>query len=272
MERAGLLLGEVEAHEAWGAALKGLLQGGDDWDELHVRWVPLTQVQAMREAAGRLGLKTCVWAQQPNYRMKLGGVEGGLESYLQTLSRNTRYQVRRSIRLYRELGDLTVHPAHDESTAVEYFEALVSLHERHWRRRGREGAFGGHFMYEFHRRYVRAAWARGDVQLLRISAGSRCIGYLYNMVYRGVVSNYQCGFCYPEDPRFKPGLVSHALAIAHNAALGMQVYDFLLGDARYKRTLANDCEEQFWVVFQKPRWWLQVVDRLQARLHLIKGR
>ena len=54
--------------------------------------------------------------------------------------------------------------------------------------------------------------------MLRITAGGRIIGYLYNFVHAGHVYNYQSGFAYEDDPVVKPGFVSHYLAIEHYLA------------------------------------------------------
>ena len=64
--------------------------------------------------------------------------------------------------------------------------------------------------------------------------------------------SYQSGFAYSEDPREKPGLVCHTLAIDHYARLGMRVYDLLGGDDRYKKTLAGGGEALHWATLR--RW------------------
>jgi len=65
-------------------------------------------------------------------------------------------------------------------------------------------------------------------------------GYLYNFVHDGWVAAYQSGFDFgPDADRLRPGLVCHLMAIQHYAGAGMRRYDFLGGEARYKRSLAN---------------------------------
>jgi CelD/BcsL family acetyltransferase involved in cellulose biosynthesis len=45
----------------------------------------------------------------------------------------------------------------------------------------------------------------------------------------------------------KPGLVCHALAIDHNCRCGHLEYDFLMGDAQYKRSLSTSASEMTWL-------------------------
>jgi CelD/BcsL family acetyltransferase involved in cellulose biosynthesis len=117
---------------------------------------------------------------------------------------------------------------------------------------GKTGAFAGDFLQGFHRRLVAEGVANGDVQLLRTRAGDgRIIGYLYNFLHRRRVYAYQSGFERSADNRLKPGLVSHHLAIEMNRAAGQGVYDFLAGDSRYKRSLANGVTELLWLVVQR---------------------
>jgi len=59
-------------------------------------------------------------------------------------------------------------------------------------------------------------------------------------VHDGWVAAYQSGFDFgPDADRLRPGLICHLMAIQHYRRAGMRRYDFLGGEARYKRSLAN---------------------------------
>jgi CelD/BcsL family acetyltransferase involved in cellulose biosynthesis len=92
---------------------------------------------------------------------------------------------------------------------------------------------------EFHRALVSRAWPEGGVELLRIRAGEKPIGYLYNFLWRGWVGYYTSGFVYTDDNRLKPGLVAHWLAIERHLAAGARIYDFMAGESRYKASLGE---------------------------------
>jgi len=190
----------------------------------------------------------------------LDAVRKAGEEYLDSLSSNTRYQIRRSIRRYTErFGPPEHRVAESAAERLHWLDDLVALHEAHWRDQGSSGAFTDGRL-EFHRSLIRAATSRADddelrVDISRLRFGSTTIGLLYHLVFRGRVSFYQSGLDYADDPRLKPGLVSHAFAIHHFAEQGLREYDFLGGETdpvRYKRSLANARRPLVWARFQEP--------------------
>jgi CelD/BcsL family acetyltransferase involved in cellulose biosynthesis len=89
-----------------------------------------------------------------------------------------------------------------------------------------------------------------------VNAGTHVVGYLYNFVHRGWVAAYQSGFDFSEDAdRLKPGMVCHLLAMEHYRQAEMQAYDFLGGEARYKRTFANAETELLWLEVRHKSPW-----------------
>ncbi len=175
----------------------------------------------------------------PCYAVDLAALRATGQDYLAGLSANSRYALRRSIRLYEAAGPLRFQTAGSVDEALQYFAELKRRHEIYWSRRGERGAFTSPFFEPFHAALIREAFPAGHVQLCRISAGDRPIGYLYNFLWRGCVYAYQSGFDYDDDARLKPGLTSHYLAIAQALASGYEVYDFMAGDGQHKRSLAR---------------------------------
>ena len=162
------------------------------------------------------------------------------QTYLAALSSNTRYQLRRSQRAYAAAGALELRRAASLDEAVAFLDALAVLHQAIWTRRGRTGAFADPWIGKFHRTLVQRGLERGEIALLRLTAGQRVVGYLYNFEFRGSVVNYQSGFDYEGAQRHqKPGLTSHHQAIIDAASGGFARYDFLAGDDRYKRSLGT---------------------------------
>lgn len=213
-------------------------------DELVVPGVALT---SGHEVAGLL---VRVERRNVGYRSSLASVgDGGVETLL---SRNARQQLRRSMRSYEKDGPLGLDVAGDVTTALDYFSRLKDLHVRSWTRRGKRHAFDTPHFEIFHHALIEAGVADGSVQLLRIAAGDRVLGYLYNFCRAGVVSSYQSGFD-DEDSALRPGYVSHALAIAHYAKAGFTCYDFLAGSNRLKETFGRERYELSWCRFRKPK-------------------
>lgn len=167
---------------------------------------------------------------------------------LAVCSANTRHQIRRSFRAYAERGEVALARAATVTEALAWFDALVELHQRSWQARGQRGAFADPFMLRFHRALIEGAMPRGEIDLLRMTAGGEANGYLYNLRLRGWVHAYQSGFDYGNaPPHGKPGMTCHVLAAQRAANAGDGVYDFLAGDDRYKRSLANASRTLRWV-------------------------
>ena len=158
---------------------------------------------------------------------------------LDGFSANTRQQLRRSLRAWEEIGPLTLKVAPPDQ-ADDYLDALAGFHQRYWTGRNKPGAFAEPFFGRFHHTLLKRASDRQSIDVIRVSAGDRVAGYLYNFVHDGWVAAYQSGFDFsPDADRLRPGLVCHLMAIRHYAQAGMRRYDFLGGEARYKRSLAN---------------------------------
>ena len=75
----------------------------------------------------------------------------GVESYLATLSKNRRAQIRRSLRLYQELAPLKLREAGSIEEALLFFDGLKTLHTERWRSKGRGGSFANSRWEAFHR-------------------------------------------------------------------------------------------------------------------------
>jgi CelD/BcsL family acetyltransferase involved in cellulose biosynthesis len=164
------------------------------------------------------------------------------------LSANARYQIRRSERCYRACGPLAACRARSLAEAKDFFCALIRLHQAYWTGRGRPGAFANPAVLRFHRALIERAFASGGIELIRVSAGPRALGYLYNFRHRDRVYAYQSGFDYAlPHPHCKPGLTCHHLAIERHLAEGAAVYDFLGGAHRYKASLANAETRLYWI-------------------------
>jgi CelD/BcsL family acetyltransferase involved in cellulose biosynthesis len=185
-----------------------------------------------------------------------------LEGFISSLSRNSRQQLRRSIRAYERSAPLSIEIAKDSQRALEFFAQMKLLHVRSWTRRQHKHAFDSPFFETFHRSLIRRGAGSGSVHLVRVSAGDRAIGYLYNFLRDGTVSSYQSGF-EDTEKRLRPGYVCHALAIAHYAATGMTYYDFLGGANGLKQSFAPEQYTLFWPRLRARTLPLQVEGKIR---------
>lgn len=177
---------------------------------------------------------------EPAYKVDLAALRAEGMSYLDTLGPQTRASVRRSLRLYENCGPLNLAAAASVEQGLEFLARLKHFHQLHWQARGRPGAFANPLFEDFHRRLVRTGLPQGQVQLLRLTAGSEEVGYLYNFLHGGQVLSYQSGFHFGLMARnHHPGLVVHVLAAQRALEHGFDAYDLLAGEARYKQQLGS---------------------------------
>ncbi|MDE2227950.1 MAG: GNAT family N-acetyltransferase [Alphaproteobacteria bacterium] len=189
--------------------------------------------------------------QRPGFAVDLARVRDA-DDFTAVLSSNARQQLRRAQREFERDGAIAVTEARDAGEALAFFAALKELHVRSWQRRGQRHAFVEPYFEVFHRALIEREFGHGAIQLLRITVAERAIGYLYNFRRAGRVYAYQSGFDDGERKR-RPGVLSHALAIGHNAAAGAAVYDFLAGENQLKTSFATDRYALAWQVIRFPR-------------------
>ncbi len=229
-----------------GGALRGAIAGGRTaagrwaWGRgLVLSGVPPALEMALRAA----GAVTRRVAERVSPFLTLPG-----PPLLDRVSANTRYQIRRAERRYAAAGPLEVTRAGAVAQAWEWLEAMAALHQAGWQARGKPGAFAEPFFGRFHRELIARALPQGACDLLRITAGGRIVGFLYNLIREGRVLSYQSGFDYAgAGGHEKPGLVCHHLAVERYRQAGYQVYDLLAGESRYKSSLADSAATLLWL-------------------------
>ena len=194
------------------------------------------------------------WVRR-SYAVDLQAVRAAGGDFLKLISANSRSQIRRSIKEYGRLGELTLTAAASVAQGLDWLARLAALHQAHWVAQGEPGAFSNTFFTRFHRTLVERHLMDGGVQLLRVAVGEHDLGFLYSFVRAGRVYFYQSGLEYGLiDKHARPGLVAHVLAAQHNAALGHDVYDFMAGESRYKVNLATLDEQMTWMTLRTSAW------------------
>lgn len=192
--------------------------------------------------------------------------------YLDRRSANTRQQIRRSDRAY---GSLTVRRARNAAEAHAMLDVMVPLHQATWTARGQPGCFAEPFFGRFHHALIDRGMARNEIDMLRVEAGTGVVGILYNFRYRGRSAAYQSGFVYDmANPRMKPGLTCHHQAIRYSLENGIDYYDFLAGDDRYKHSLADQGIRLHWLTADSawsPAMWSGPAQTVTAQLRRFRS-
>jgi hypothetical protein len=239
------------------------LSDDTQWDELRLSGLTSTHARQAILLATHYGLRPRLDHDSPSFLIDLQAVRdqhGG--DYLQALSPNTRQQLRRSRRMAQDtLGPLKLEMADSVEQALDWFEQTAPLHRMRWdtphqAHNGR--GFDNPDFVRFHQSLIRHAFPEGGIQFLRLRAGHTVLAYLYNFVTGENVHFYMSGINYQLEPNLRPGMLAHWMAIEASLTTGKRSYDFLAGDARYKRSLSTAEDKVLWLVLQRPRLKLQV--------------
>jgi len=228
-------------------------------DELHLKEVP----EQYEQYAWAPGIRQTLLSRHPSWKVDLDSIRASGRDYLEHLSANTRYQVRRAKRLYGLRGKLVATRAENIADALSFFDAMKTLSTAYWSRRGQIGAFTYPFFDRFHKTLIRTCVPRRTVEMIRVTAGDQVVGYLYNFIYKGWVYAYQSAFVFEDDPKYKPGLVTHDLCIEQHIRQGSHVYDFLAGYSRYKSNLGMRGVDMLDIVLQRPMAKLRIENLLR---------
>ncbi len=266
LEYGGILCDRAAHAAVTEAALSWLLKQDPNWSEICLSGLLPAGLSDVMAVAARLGLLPWTFDLKPCDYVDLEVVRGAEGDYLSQLSRNTRQQLRRALRLYEAEGPLSLTAPRNLAEAHGFLGELAELHQGYWTARGESGSFSNAYFTQFHRALIDAGFADGKIQLLRASAGDQPIGYLYNFLHKGYVYGYQSGFRYDEDPKRKPGLVTHYLAIEENLSQGARIYDFMAGQGQHKRSLSNATQDMTWLVLQRNL----LKNRLEQQLRRMK--
>lgn len=211
---------------------------------------------AIADGLNQFGRPVVRWADAGSGFVDLSSIRAAGKTYLSSLKSSTARRIRRSMSLYRDQGDIELTSASTVEQALDYFDEAAKLHQARWIARGETGAFASSFFVTFHRELISKALPKGNVELIRITVGGDPLGFLYNFIDRGQVYQYASGFRFDSDNRLKPGLVCHALCIQRHLDNGMQGYDFMGGDQRYKLELGQPGPRIVTAVIQRPHWLL----------------
>lgn len=157
------------------------------------------------------------------------------ETYLATLSRKLRYQLRQNERTLVAEG-ATFRLADDPARLPGDLDALFALHRNRFSDE-ESPAFAG--MEAFHRDFAAAALGQGWLRLWLLEVGETAVAAWYGFRFGRMDWFYQTGRD-PEWDRLSVGKALIAHTIREAIADGIQTYSFGRGDVPYKARLAHD--------------------------------
>ena len=219
------------------------------WDELILAGIAQQQAQSWQQS----GLTAVVDWQAPCFGVDLQQLRAQGGDYLASLSANCRYQINRSKKRYQQRGALRLAKPQDLAEAQAWFAAMGPWHQQRFGTGPGQSGFSNPDFIGFHQAMLADYWPQQGVELLALMAGDEHLATFYQLCYRQHVYFYLAGFKPEQDKHLKPGLVGHSLCIEHYSAEGLDFYDFMAGDERYKRQLGFEHNSLCQLRLQRPR-------------------
>jgi len=227
-----------------------------NWDEVSFPGVSDVSVlsKSLKDVSG-VSTKLIVANRHPNYVIDLRKLRESGTDYLTTLGKNTRYKIRRSIKKFEGIGSVSVSEAGSEAEGLAWMEKMKQFSIARMKNMKRISSFENEGFSRFHEEYFRKSFPLGRVLLQKFTAGEITIGYHYNILSNGRLYFYQCGYDYDRVGDLNPGIFCHYQNITWAASKGLLMYDFMPGDADYKKDLSNGeiSEHVEWLILRRPR-------------------
>jgi len=249
-EYNGFLAEKGHRAQAIAASMAYLISEFPGWDELVVGAMTKDEAELLERTSSLQ--RHDLW-KSPAYGVDLTRIRNQKQVYLESLSSNTRYQIRRSLKLYNQMGDISLSFAEDLETALSYLDRVAPLHLDRWGDGLEQSGFANKSFVLFHQLLIKKGWQHKQIDFIKVSCGDQVLGFFYNFLYRGRIYFYLSGLDVATDPKLKPGLCGHALSIQYYLEQGYLYYDFMGGDDRYKRNLGEQHQELYQIALQRPR-------------------
>lgn len=227
------------------------LQQQAGWEEFILGAI---NAEAVEHLLGTGGLVAHVRWEAPCYGVPLDALGDKPDAYLDTLSGNTRHQIRRARRLYEICGPVVLVRPQSLDEALKVFDAIGPRHLERWGQGPDESGFANPAFVQFHRAMIESQWAACGVDLVSMYVGDDVVATFYNLLYRGQVYFYLGGLKVEADNKLKPGLLGHAMCIQEYRDAGFHYYDFMGGQERYKEQLGQWHQRLVQVSLQRERF------------------
>jgi CelD/BcsL family acetyltransferase involved in cellulose biosynthesis len=242
------------------------------WSELRLEGFIPHHADALIRASASIGLpfRTKEQRKTPAFDFQKAQDEGH-QDIISALGSNTRYNIRRSIRLFdSKFGRQQIEWAETKEQAKDILTELIELHQKRWQSIKMPGSFRTDRVKRYHEDLIDtlSLWPQGSLIVFRLKHGNTTIGCLFNFVDEdGHVLTNKSGIPLFEDNRLKPGFVTHVICMqecqrrsllekekhrqpslseeAHSLP-PFKKYDFLEGENIYKEQLSNTESHLTW--------------------------
>jgi CelD/BcsL family acetyltransferase involved in cellulose biosynthesis len=188
------------------------------------------------------------------------------ESYLASLGKNLRRDLRRLERELLDTGRAVVHAVTRLDELAQAMDILVELHQRRRKMLGEDGCFTSPRFLGFYRDVVPAMLVHGQVQFFWLELDGKPVAAEYQLVGNGVLYAYQAGVD-PQSMQHQPGKLLNLAILRRAIEHGYRAFDFLRGDEPYKARFGAQSHSNVQWRVVPPR----AVPRLRHSLWLAKN-
>jgi CelD/BcsL family acetyltransferase involved in cellulose biosynthesis len=246
------------------ACIQALQQSEYDCDEIILSMITASRASDIQHAIEG----SHILLSNPCYSNNLDEIRAIDSHYLATLNSNTRYQIRRSMRLYQQLhGEIRYRFAENVDEALAFFHEAGEYHVLRWK----DSGFNNKQFVLFHENLIKKSAKSNSVDFMKITSGDTTIAILYFHLVGRAVYFYLQGINYEANKKLKPGLVAHALATQYYLNKGMRKYDYMGGYSQYKRQLSNPVEDLVTLCIQKPSLFFSIENMGRKLKHLLSS-
>jgi CelD/BcsL family acetyltransferase involved in cellulose biosynthesis len=228
------LLAEDEHRDAVADAVADWLiaEQGKQWDLLHLTGVTAGEPSIVR-LLQRLNEAGLTVHERPGLNTWRIEIESDWETYVESLSKSHRKQVRRVDRRLVETGEATLHITKTPEELATSLDILVNLHQKRRLSLGEPGCFADPRFTGFIRAAAPRLLAADMLRLSWIELKGQPISIEFQLAGGGITYAYQAGL----DPAAldeEPGRIINIATLKHAIQSGQRAFDFLRGDEPYK--------------------------------------
>jgi CelD/BcsL family acetyltransferase involved in cellulose biosynthesis len=155
------------------------------------------------------------------------------ETYVTSLGKNMRREVRRMEREIFEAGRSVLHTVEKVDDLPLAMNILVELHQRRREMLDEEGCFSSAPFLSFYHEVVPELLRHGQLQFHWLELDGKAVAAEYQLLGDGIVYAYQAG-CDPEAMEHQPGKLLNVAILQKAIRGGYRAFDFLRGDEPYK--------------------------------------
>lgn len=160
-------------------------------------------------------------------------LEGTYADYVQGLSKNLRYNLRRRTRQLFEKNNASFGYITEKSQVDQGIDELFELHEKRFETKEAESIFQADFRKTFHKKIAKHFLELGYLRLFRLRLEGKTLAVQYCFEYADTLYYFQAGMD-PAWDKQSVGLVLMGKVIEYAYEKNLKIYDLMRGGEAYK--------------------------------------